>query len=624
MLLSNPQVTSEESIREPHSVVFFLIFLLLVIQLLWFVKGPIPLMEGGIVDSDGYMHLNRVLYLMETGDWYSSFYPRSNAPYGDYQHWTRVIDVLLIGGASLAALFVPFATALHWWGVLLSPVMQILSVVFLIWMVKPIFDREHQLLAGGVFLLQPALMNSFLAGRPDHHSVLMAIFILLLALTLRIMMQPLRARLCVAAGVLAGIAIWTSVESLIAVSVSLSILALGWVWYGGSWGTRNLLLTSTLSGVTFLTLLVERGIGQFYQTEYDRFSYVHWGILSLITCFWIVIWLCKNMKYAGSTPIQRLGIGVSGMAVVLCVQWVLFPKFFQGPLVDVDPQIMTLLWSRVAETQPLIPSGSWQFGRLILYLGIALPTLPYLMWLIWSESNEVHRLFWCMIGLGVLVYFPLAFHEIRWVPYAELLILLPYTHLIGRMLQRFVVFFNAPWHEVLKMSLVLVSAMWFLLVGAKMLETEQSGITGTMPKHCPIIPLSQYLNDPTGWGSREQTILAFVDFGPELLYRTSHRVIMTPYHRNTDGILDAYRILSDPTGHTAKSLLNKRKVDLIVTCPSSPTEPSFFQAPNGAESFYDRLDHGHVPQWLHEVTLPSPLTGSFKVFQVRSEQNESA
>ncbi len=613
----NPQAMSDETDPEQPPVVYFLIFILLIIQFLWVVQGPIPLAEGGIVDSDGYMHLNRVLHLVDSGEWFSSTYPRSNAPYGDVQHWTRLLDLLLLGGAGLAAVFVPFEAALHWWGVLFSPVLQILAVIALVWMVRPIFNRDHQLLAGGVFLLQPALTHSFLAGRPDHHSFLMLCFILLLGLTLRIMMNPLHIRLCMATGALATIAIWTSVESLLVVSICLSVLALGWVVYGGDWGRRNLVMTSSLCGFMFLALLVEHGFMRVFEPEYDRFSFVQWSALSLVTCFWIVIWIFERRRRGTSTPWQRFGSGIVGMAAVVSLQWVLFPKFFQGPLVDVDPQLMTLLWNRVAETQPLVSTDPWQFGRLIFNLGIALPTVPYLLWLIWKESDSGPRLFWAMIGIGVLGFLPLAFYEIRWVPYAEFLILLPYTHLMGRVFQRFADPLPSPWNGVVKMSLVLICAMWFLLLGAKVLEAEQSGITGTTPKDCPLIPLSKHLNEPDGWGKDKQTILAFVDFGPELLYRTSHSVIMTPYHRNTDGILDAHRIMSDSTGVVAKNLLKTRKIDLILTCPSSPTESLFFQTSDGSESFYDQLDHGTLPEWVREVSLPPSLSNHFKMFQVQ-------
>src|SRR3546814_9292280 len=53
---------------------------------------------------------------------------------------------------------------------------------------------------------------------------------------------------------------------------------------------------------------------------------------------------------------------------------------------------------------------------------------------------------------------------------------------------------------------------------------------------CKVREVAAYLDSDAGWGSQPQTVLAFMDVGPELLYRTRHRVIGTPYHRNGDGI----------------------------------------------------------------------------------------
>ncbi|WP_447968954.1 hypothetical protein [Nitrospira sp. M1] len=622
MVDSHSQIPSEKTDQKPQSVTYFLIFLLLIIQLLWFLKGPVPLLEGGLVGSDSYMHLNRVVQLVESGEWFSSVYPRSNAPYGETLHWTRLMDILLISGASVASIVVPFSTALHWWGVLLSPVLQIVALVSLVWVMRPIFDREHQLLAGGVFLFHPALLQSFFAGRPDHHGFLVVCFIVLLGLTFRIMTCLPFARWCVFAGIVATGAIWASVESLVALSVCISVLAMGWVWYGQDWGIRNLIVTSTLSVLTCVALLVDRGIWQFFHDEYDRFSVVHWSVLSLIASFWIVMCLVERLWDRRATSLHRLLLGIIGIVVVLSIQWMLFPKFFQGPLVDVDPQFITLFWNRIAETQPLISTEFWQFGRFILYLGIALPAIPYLIWLVFKESNDSYRLFWLLIAVGIFVFLPLTLHEMRWAAYAELLMVFPYTHLMGRVLQRIAGSFSMPWIAVVKMSIVFVSAMWFLLVGAKMIEAEDHGVSTTTSHNCPVIPLSKYLNDPAGFGRQNQMILAFVDFGPELLYRTSHHVIMTPYHRNVLGNLDGFQILSDSTGNLAKRLLQTRGVDLILTCPSSPAESSFFQSPDNPLSLYDRLNQGRFPQWIREVNLPASLDEHFKLFQVQKNHKD--
>ncbi len=58
--------------------------------------GISPVLDGGLLDSDSYMRLVRVDLLYQTGAWYDGNIPRSNAPYGDILHWTRLFDAVLL------------------------------------------------------------------------------------------------------------------------------------------------------------------------------------------------------------------------------------------------------------------------------------------------------------------------------------------------------------------------------------------------------------------------------------------------------------------------------------------------------------------------------------------------
>ena len=59
-----------------------------------------------------------------------------------------------------------------------------------------------------------------------------------------------------------------------------------------------------------------------------------------------------------------------------------------------------------------------------------------------------------------------------------------------------------------------------------------------------MIPLSQLCDalhfELDEGNARKLRILAFIFYGPEILYRTGYEVLATPYHRNAQGILDAY------------------------------------------------------------------------------------
>jgi hypothetical protein len=127
--------------------------------------------------------------------------------------------------------------------------------------------------------------------------------------------------------------------------------------------------------------------------------------------------------------------------------------------------------------------------------------------------------------------------------------------------------------------------------------------------------LSRRLADPIGLGRRPTTILAAADFGPELLYRTPHRVIATPYHRNSAGILAAWRMMTAPSDDEARVGLRARGVGLIVLCPGGLHEAAFART-GSADTFYRRLLQGRAPAWLREVPLGPDLGARFRLFEV--------
>ncbi len=123
--------------------------------------------------------------------------------------------------------------------------------------------------------------------------------------------------------------------------------------------------------------------------------------------------------------------------------------------------------------------------------------------------------------------------------------------------------------------------------------------------------MSPLLNDPAGYGDRPRTILANMFVGPELLYRTPHRVIATPYHRNSAGILAASAITNATDPEDAYRMLIARAVDLILLCPQTKERP----APGGP-NFGDRILNNQLPEWLREVPLPPDLDKPFRLFVV--------
>ena len=131
---------------------------------------------------------------------------------------------------------------------------------------------------------------------------------------------------------------------------------------------------------------------------------------------------------------------------------------------------------------------------------------------------------------------------------------------------------------------------------------------------CELPAIAAFLNRSQPFGDRSRIIATHVDFGPELLYRTDHAVVGTPYHRNGRGILDTYRIFSASDSAESKRLLDARGIELVLLCPS-PREEVLYDFSSDSSTFYSRLRGAQLPDWLRPITL-SADTGGFRLYEV--------
>jgi hypothetical protein len=106
--------------------------------------------DGLLHDVNCYSWLTRVLQLHETGEWFNARIPRIDPPYGLEQHWTRPFDVLLFIGAWIGAPLVGFKNALYYWGILISPMLQVLALIAFFWALLPLFSNILTALKNGV------------------------------------------------------------------------------------------------------------------------------------------------------------------------------------------------------------------------------------------------------------------------------------------------------------------------------------------------------------------------------------------------------------------------------------------------------------------------------------------
>lgn len=575
------------------------------------------LLDGLLVDTDSYMRLVRVRQLAGTGEWFDGgVIRRSNAPFGSSLHWTRPVDVLILLGGWLLTPFLGFERALHLAGVLLSPVLLIAVCFTTARAVRPLAGTRVRYYAMIAVLAQVGLMGYALPGRADHHLLILLAFVAMNGAALRLFLESPGRWAGWAAGAWAAFGLWISTEFLVPLAVLLATLAAAWAVRGRELASGARSVALGLLGVTALAVLVEHPPSALSVAEYDRISVVHLFLAGLTAGFW---------AGAASPAASRLGLGgrfgyvaVGGLLAAGLVR-VVFPGFFGGPMVDVDPELRRSWLPFLTEYQPyLVPHGVADLGRIVAYLGHALLAVGVIVygllkrpWTRWTQA-------WVLLGAGLGVFIPLGIRWVRFVPYAELLGVLGTMVLLARALR---------WMEGrlsgVRLSAARVSTTAGLLAGPILLGAVVMAVGGeaggavqeagrTQAGSCPVEALVAALNDPGGVGDRPRTVLAHVDLGPMLLYRTPHAVVGTPYHRNARGILDTYRIMHATETDEARRRMAQRGIDVVVPC-GFQTPPA--RVEGGTEPFVSLLRRGAAPAWLirHPVSDAGSPSGTATV-----------
>jgi hypothetical protein len=597
----------------------------------WLVLGP----DGLLAGPDSYMRLLRVEIWMQAGGWRDTGFPLSNAPYGENLHWTRPFDVLLWLGSRPLGLVMGLREGLFLWGVAISPVLQGLTVVALSWATRPILSSRAFVFLVLLFSIQPAVRAVFGVARPDHHALLALLFAVGFALVLRGFAGPGRSRLFGAAGAVAGLAIWVSIEGAAPALVATGVLGCLWLRHGG-WYLHGLgwYLAGSIVALS-LALPLERPTSELLAVEFDRLSIVHWSLLaSALGAVAVVAGLCAIAKrrveawrVGGWNWRARLAGAAFIGATPLALALTLFPRFFGGPFADVDPLLNTIWLKHIDEVRPM--SGA----DMAFFLGPVAMGAAYLCWSSWSRlwgcRQDMARIEWAraewdavIYTLALLVMFtPLAVYQVRWSIYPSIVAMAPWVLFL-----RAAFGYDGAWRirggagDSMRIPL---RVPFFLAVLSAPVAAGAAGLALTVgfpnstsdeSAACPWLRIAPVLRELKTANGEPPILFGFIHQGPEMMYRTGLRVVGTPYHRNAQGILDTHAVLTATDPEDARRILRARGVGYLIFCRDSG-ESRFFRAMK-ADTFYRRIYERRAPKWLHEQKLPLIIKDQFQLLRV--------
>ncbi|MBF0129892.1 MAG: hypothetical protein HQL33_07850 [Alphaproteobacteria bacterium] len=577
------------------------------------VTGWSPILSGRFADGDGYMWLLRVLDLHAGAPWYGAVSARTNAPFGESLHWTRPLDALLYAGAWIGTAVAGFRQSLFVWGALVSPLLLLLSLPVWSWGMRPLLDDRTFLLSVALFPLLFQLSLAFEVGRPDHHGLLAFLFIVQFAIAVRLAMGLAGMRAAAAAGAVCGLALWVSVESLLALASIGGGLAALWIARGGEHARHLAAYAVALFVALSIAIPVQVAPAEWTMPVYRHVSVVHWTLAGAGAAVWLGLAVLAPRARAG-----RAGLVLGGAVLVGGVMAALFPRFFSGPFAEYDPAITAEFLSQIAEFESLLPRSRYTASMFLIYLGPPLIAISFALWR-WRRADFGERGALLLFGSGFLVYLPMAIYEVRWVSYVEILSLVHWPMAVVAM-DRLGRSRASVGGRVLARSLAaVVLIVGNLIAAAPLFASAPSAVSpavqgGDRRRGCDWTAISRTLTERHALHPEERIVLTYFFAGPELAWRTPYDVVGAPY-ANADSLGDTARFFRATQDGDARAVAERRKIDLVLLCAGYP-DNRFHGRGDGA--LLNRLLRGEGPEWLEPVPLPAGAVPVLRLFRVTS------
>ena len=300
-------------------------------------------LDGRLAETDSYMRAVRVQHLLESGKWYDQAIPGSNAPFGEVSHWTRPLDLLLLGVMGPLRLFRTGPESLHLSAVFLPPLLLLLLCFATAWAILPLAGRRVQTYVMIAALAQPAIVGYGLPGRPDHHILMFLLFAVVVGSGIRWFDSPAFRRWSLVAGLATAAGIWVGPEFLFIWGLLLASVFLLWLLRGADFAAGASWYSMGVLGGLLVALVLEHPPTDWLQPEYDRISAPH--VLAAFLA--LIFWRCLAWLEARRPPgivLEKLGVAAIGLATAALAMVLAYPGFFAGPAATVDPRLSTI-WS---------------------------------------------------------------------------------------------------------------------------------------------------------------------------------------------------------------------------------------------------------------------------------------
>jgi hypothetical protein len=564
-------------------------------------NGGTPL----LADTDDAMRLVVVREFLAGQGWYDNVQHRLNAPFGAELHWSRLADLPLAG---LILIFRPLLGSFaETAAAVLLPLLLLLPLLYLSGRITlKLVGPEGLLPAFALPAFSLSVLGEFAPGRIDHHALQMLLLLTMLWCSIEAFTRP---RFAIGAGIAGATALAIGIEGIPAVGAAILAFGLMWVsvparadalrWFGLSFAFAML-----------IQLVLALPPEDWFRPACDAISFTYataaigvgaaFGVLSLLPVAMQPIWV-------------RFALGVGTGAFLAIGLAFAFPECLRGPYAMLDPWLVEQWINRITEAAPL-----WQslLRGPVYGAAVAVPPLVALAAVLWlvtrgpTERKGEWLVYLSFLALAVATML-LQVRASRMatvvaVPAgAWLIVAARHWYLSRSSLPRAVPLVLA-WIGSAGLGVALVATAVVQVLPGKAAGLDDSGQGGRLTCFAPAAFAELAARPPA-------RIMAPIDLGAHLLAFTPHDVVAAPYHRNEQGVRDAFDFFNTPI-ENARAILDRRGVTLVVVCPPLPEMRGLPEAAD--DSFVELHAAGTLPDWLLDE---GPADATLRIFAVRPQ-----
>jgi len=550
-------------------------------------------------DTDDAMRMVRVIDFIGGQNWYDLTVYRLNTPFGAELHWSRLVDLplagLVIALTPLLGLDTAMVAAGYLWPMLLLLTVLWLSALLANRLLGPAGVLPALLLP----VLSPALTAEFTPGRVDHHSV---IVILTLAMAWTAVEAVRRPRFALICGLLSATALAIATESLPSIAAAIAAFGLLFV------ADRRQAATMRTFGLAFgigamAHLALFRPPGRWLEPACDVLSPVYVAVALVVAAAFMLASLVP-----ARAAWQRLVLlalpGVAGLVAVV-LAW---PQCLHGPYGGLDPWLQANWIANIVEAKPWAVS---LFELPAYTIAVGVPVLLAILVMLYRLATVPQdRAQWAVLLAFLLGAALIMLLQVRG---ARLAIMPAMPAAAWLILSARQLYLARP----RLVSILALLGSWLAFAGA-VLTLLVTTMVNLAPGRAQEMALARAGKEPcllpasfTALAALPKArIMSPIDLGAHILLYTPHAVVAAPYHRNQQGVRDAFRFFNDPLVDV-RPMLAARGIGLVVLCPGMAELQGLpDRAPDSFASLY--ADNA-LPSWLDEVSRPDDV---LKVYAV--------